>query len=234
VLRARLDSFDRVAHLRPFALPGGEAAIREPGRVALAVLLQAAGEEVLADPDLPALLGLPARAVRPLARMIQRGVNCPVTTSMGRLFDAVAALALGAGRVSYEGEAAAWLESAAERGESQGYTLPLTPEREGDWRAPVRAVLADRKAGVAGGTIAGRFHEAVIAWAVAVASRFGGLPVVLGGGCFQNARLAEGLVSRLRRAGREVYLAGAIPPGDGGLAVGQLAVALAWRAKSAN
>ena len=112
--------------------------------------------------------------------------------------------------------AAAWLEAAGE-GEWGSYLLPVSPAEgvlDGDWRPLARAVLADRKAGVPGGVIAARFHEAVIGWAAAIAALHPGLPVVLGGGCFLNARLVEGLLARL--SGREVYPAGALPPGDGG------------------
>ena len=231
VLRARVGGFDRVGRLRPFVLPGGEAAVREPARVALALLVQALGDRAIrADGELPALLHLSAAAVRQLLSMMERGVNSPATTSMGRLFDAVAALGLGAARVSYEGEAAARLESAAGEERSEGYALPIAFRAglmEGDWRPLVRAVLADRKAGVSARTIASRFHEAIVGWAAAVAAQQPALPVVLGGGCFQNARLVEGLLARLRAAGREVYHARALPPGDGALAAGQLAVALA-------
>jgi len=231
VLRARMDQFERVASLRPFVLPGGEAAIREPARVALALLAQALGPEaVLSDQELPGLLGMTTSTVRRLLRLIERQVNCPITTSMGRLFDAVAVIALGATHVSHAGEAAAWLEAAASEKCDEAYTLPLVWEdrmTRGDWRPLLRSVWADRKRGIAAWMIASRFHEAVIGWGEVVAELHSPLPIVLGGGCFQNRRLVEGLVARLRGNGRKVYVAATVPPGDGGLAAGQLAVALA-------
>lgn len=234
VLRARLDGYTRVATLAPFGLPGGEAAIREPGRVALALLLASFDRAaVLADEPLLARLGLTPPAARTLAQLIDRGLNCPVTTSMGRLFDAVAALALGAARVSYEGEAAAWLEAAVDDSETTAYPLPLVEEDSllrADWQPLVRALVTDLRGGATAGRMAARFHHALTGWAAEVAARHTGLPVVLGGGCFQNRRLVEAIRDRLTAAGRAVYHAGAIPPGDGGLAAGQLAVALARRA----
>jgi hydrogenase maturation protein HypF len=223
VLRARVDRFERVASLRPFALPGGEAAIREPARVALALAADALGfESVLADGDLLDRLGLSPATARMLLRLIERRVHAPTTTSMGRLFDGVAALCLGTNQVSYEGEAAVWLESAADGGiDREGYDLA-----EGDWQPVIRSVVADVRADVPTSVIASRFHLAAANWAAAVAARHPGVPVVLGGGCFQNRLLVEQTRSVLRAAGRTVYAARRVPPNDGGLAVGQLAVAL--------
>ncbi len=276
VLLARHDRFERVARLRPFVLPGGEAAVREPARVALALLTQALGvAETFNDPDVPRLLGVPEGAVAPLLRIIEVGVSCPVTSSMGRLFDGGAVIAMGAtpppdplsasgrgglavehassvleqwGTPRHEHAGSVLYEKATRFGEEVGgwgctyegepaarleacvidaccpYALPLTGRDEGDWRQMIRQAWHDRKAGVPASTIAWRFHEAVIAWAADVAARHAGLPVVLGGGCFANGRLLSGLLGRLSH--REAYGPALIPPGDGGLAAGQLAVAL--------
>jgi hydrogenase maturation protein HypF len=227
-LRARADGYERVATLRPFPLPGGEAAVHEPPRVALGMLAAALGEEaVLGDAELLGSLGLRLDQARLLLRMIHRNVNTPWTSSLGRLFDAVAALLLPVGRVSYEGEAAAWLESLADGSVGAGYELGCDASGRADWSGLVRAVLGDRRRGVPPPVIAGRFHQAIADWASAVAARYPGLPVVLGGGCFQNRLLLEKTRSGLEAAGRRVYHASRVPAGDGGLAVGQLAVALA-------
>ncbi len=239
-LLARLTEYERVASLRPFPLPGNEAAVREPARVALALLAEALGTEaVLNDAGLLARLGLSAAKARTLLRLVERGVNAPWTSSVGRLFDAVAALLLPVGKVSYEGEAATRLESLAAGGAVGGYPLPLTApalpssvsgagqERpHGDWGPLLRALLADLRCGVSVDVIAARFHQALADWAAAVASLRPGPAVVLGGGCFQNALLLERTRAALAEGGRRVYHAGRIPPGDGGLAAGQLAVAL--------
>jgi hydrogenase maturation protein HypF len=177
-----------------------------------------------------------------LVAIITRGMNTPTTSSVGRLFDAVAALALGIDAVSYEGEAAVALEAAADEAETAGYDLPLRTAMDwagpvgtncdvGDWRPMLAAILKDVKADVEPGIIAGRFHDALANWALAVAERHPGLPIVLSGGCFQNRLLSERVQVRLRERGRSVYVHTGVPPGDGGLAVGQLAVARAVLAR---
>jgi hydrogenase maturation protein HypF len=152
---------------------------------------------------------------------------------MGRLFDGVAALLLGANRVTYEGEAAARLESAASETVVDGYPLPLVDSEiglpSGDWRLLVRAALMDIRCGRDAAVIAARFHQALADWAAAVATRHPSYTIVLGGGCFQNGLLLERTLTALQAGGRRVYHASRIPPGDGGLAAGQLAAALAAR-----
>lgn len=230
ILRAGADRFEPVASLRLLPLPGGEAAIRQPARAALGVLAQAFG-----DGEIPCSMmrriGISPAHGRPLLQMIRRGVNTPWTSSVGRLFDAVAALLLGAGQVSYEGEAAAWLEAVVEPGIADAYPLPTVRDPtglpRGDWRPLVRALVADIEGAVDVGVCAGRFHNALAAWAAEVIATQPDDDVVLGGGCFQNAVLTSRMAAAIEARGRKVHRPGLIPPGDGGLAVGQLAVALA-------
>jgi hydrogenase maturation protein HypF len=240
VLRAECTGFERVASLLPFPLPGGELAIRRPSRTAFGLLWLLRGEDaVVQDVGLHALLGLTPCEVRVLAGMIRRGINTPWTSSMGRLFDAVAALVLGTHEASYEGEAAIWLEAAADPGVTDSYSLPFRPADgasqwpgdrtvpRGDWGPMLTAVLADLEADVEVGVIAARFHNTLAQWAAAVASRHPLREAVLSGGCFQNRLLAERTLEALARVNCRAYLHSQIPPGDGGLAVGQLAVAMA-------
>ncbi len=232
ILRAKLDRYERVASLRPFALPGGEAAIRRPARVALAVLAQAFGEgDVLGDANLLRRLDLSEATARTLLRMVERRINSPVTSSMGRLFDAVAVLVLPRADVTYEGEAAVRLEAVIDPDAAGAYPLPLVLGECGlaraDWRPLMRAILADLRARTPVGVVATRFHQTLAEWAVAVAALHPGLPVVLSGGCFGNAVLLTRTLHALEAAGRRVFRHEVVPPGDGGLAVGQLAVALA-------
>ena len=152
---------------------------------------------------------------------------------MGRLFDAAAALLLSVREVSYEGEAAGRLEAVADPNEAGAYPLPLSaaaadegPPR-GDWRPLFRALLADLRAGVTATLCAARFHNALAGWAAEVVARHPGPDVVLSGGCFLNAYLTVRTQEMIERQGRRVYRHSRIPPGDGGLAVGQLAVGLA-------
>lgn len=231
VLRVTLTGYTRVASLWPIPLPGGEAAIHEPARIALAIVAAACGvERCLTDRQLLERLGLSESAARTLLRMVDREINCPTSTGMGRLFDGLAALVLPLPRVSYEAEAAVRLESICTDSSVIPYPIS-TVFRDGiwrgDWRPLVDAVLNDLCDGVAVGVIAARIHAAVALWADDVADRYRGLPVVLAGGCFQNRRLTQSLRTRLEAAGRIVHQPEQIPGNDGGLAVGQLAVTLA-------
>ena len=228
--------FERVAHLRPFRLPGGEAAVREPRRAALGLLWEVYGEAVLtgAVPEPARLfddseLGL-------LGRMLDRGLNCPVTTSMGRLFDGVAALLGLHPSVTFEGEAAMaleWLADPAERGAYPVDSLP-GPGAVGarsplvvDWRPLLEAVLDDLRRGVSHGVISARFHNGLVRAAVEVAGVVGEERVALSGGCFQNRLLTERLAGALQKAGHTVLLHAQVPPNDGGVSLGQIVVAAA-------
>jgi hydrogenase maturation protein HypF len=232
VLRAQARSYRRIASLRPFPLPGSEAAIRQPARVALALCAEAEnGKPVCEDMDLLKRLGLSPSSARVLLQMAERGINTPWTSSIGRLFDAVAALVLGAGEVSYEGEAAVWLEATVDADVEEAYPMPVITDDMGvsraDWRPLIVGVLNDLKRDRATGIIAARFHNALVEWATQVATAEPCPAVVLSGGCFQNRWLAVRLREALERLGRRVFSHGLIPPGDGGLAAGQLAIGAA-------
>jgi hydrogenase maturation protein HypF len=295
--------FTRVAHLRPFRLPGGDAAIKEPRRAALATLWELYGEAALEREDLA-----PVRAFRPaerrlLAQMLERGINAPITTSAGRLFDAIAALVGLNQTVTFEGQAAMALEFAADAGVDDAYSIVITgdlskgagergsrgageqaalarasgpgvssppwlapagrggTEKHGseekplilgssvqkaadfgelsravggppsavvlDWQPLLEAVLEDLQRGVKPGIIAGRFHNALVETILAVAQVVGEPRVALTGGCFQNRLLTERAAQRLSEAGFEVLLHRQVPPNDGGISLGQVAVAAA-------
>jgi hydrogenase maturation protein HypF len=224
-------TFQRAGHLRAVRLPGGDQAVREPWRMACAWLGEALGDE----PPLPARL---AGAVEPsrweaIARMARSGFAAPVTTSMGRLFDAVAALAGVRARVTYEGQAAAELEGAASAGSLGAYQLPVLDASPIvlDARPTVLAVAADAAADVAAATIAARFHAAVAdatAEACALlAERHGLATVVLSGGVFQNRLLLDAAAAALERMGLRVLVPERLPPNDGAISYGQAAVAAA-------
>jgi len=214
----------RAAHLEPFPLPGGDASIRQPWRVAVA-LVHAAG--LPWDERLPPVAA--ARGLDVLRRQLERQINCVPTTSMGRLFDAVASLVGARHDITYEAEAALNLESLAARGDAatryafgvvEG-TLPLRI----DWRPVIAAIAADVLAGVSPARIAAGFHDAVAAMIVEVCGRLrqagAGDTVGLTGGVFQNALLTERAAAGLAAAGFRVVLHRLVPPNDGGLALGQ-------------
>jgi hydrogenase maturation protein HypF len=161
---------------------------------------------------------------RTLLAALDRGHAFPRTSSMGRLFDAVAALSGLKDRVSFEGEAAMQLEYAVDPAEAAAYRLPISDTMPAvvDWRPLVDEVLADLRAGRPRSTVAGRFHNALAELAVQVARRAGCRCVVLTGGCFQNRHLTELVRTRLLAVGFAVYTQRRVPPGDGGIALGQV------------
>ncbi len=256
--------FRRAAHLRTFALPGGDRAAREPRRAALGVLFEIFGARAAEH----AAAWFSAGQLDTLTSALTRHVNSPRSSSMGRLFDAVAAICGLPPVITFEGQAAMALEFAADENEKGAYPLPIrdAPDRPlvfdglgatagspssagdtvgqanrgtrhsssvgplvADWEPLVRAALADRAAGVPVGRISARFHNALadmaatIAHAVVPAKQ---LPVVLTGGCFQNALLTARVRCRLSAAGFRVYTHHEVPPGDGGIALGQALLAL--------
>jgi hydrogenase maturation protein HypF len=223
-LRVDAAGWSRVGHLRPFPLPGGEQAMREPRRAALGVLHALAGAAVAGVADL-----FTAGELRVLLGALDAGVQSPITTSVGRLFDAVAAfLGLGA-RPSFEGQAAMAVELAAADVEgAEPYPFPLGAglPAVADWGPLVLALLDDRGRGVPVAVSAARFHAALAALAAAFAARIGLPDVVLSGGCFQNARLAEAVQTRLAADGFTVHLPARYPPNDGGIALGQALIAI--------
>ena len=245
VLVSRLDEFERFAHLEYVPMPGGTAAIQEPWRMALGHLV-GAGFDVESG-EVLALVGAKAAEVRVLRRMMERGVNAPLTSSCGRLFDAVAAMVVGRRVVDYEAQAAIELEGLAvdepdEPAYESAYEMELMG---GDWamREPVRigagplwqALVEDLRAGVSKARIAARFHAGLAAGfvraAVLARAATGVEQVVLSGGCMHNRRLARLLRAGLEAMGFEVFQHRRISPGDGGLSYGQAAVAAAVLAK---
>jgi hydrogenase maturation protein HypF len=221
-----LDACERVGHLWPVRLPGGDAATREPWRMARA-WLAAAGVE---PPELPG--GVAPERWAAVGELLRTGTAAPVTTSAGRLFDAVAALCGLRAAATYEGQAAVELEAACRLDAPGVYPLPVV-ESDGrvllDARATIAAIVADLRAGSAVPTVAVRFHRALAdatAQACAIlADRRGLGTVVLSGGVFQNRVLLERTSAQLDVAGLRVLVPERLPANDGGIAFGQAAVA---------
>ena len=227
---------ERAGHLWPVRLPGGDAAVREPWRMARA-WLHALGDQ---DGAVPAALAGAVTQVRwdAVGALVRSGTAAPQTTSAGRLFDAIAALCGIRAAINYEGQAAAELEAACDPDERGAYPLPVLDAAVIllDARATVAAVVEDLAQGAAVGTVAARFHGALAdatARACAVAAGRGGLDtVVLSGGAFQNRVLLERTSEQLTAAGLRVLVPRRLPPNDGGIAFGQAAVAAAGGAAS--
>jgi hydrogenase maturation protein HypF len=225
----RAGSFERFAHLDYVPMPGGEAAIREPWRMALGHL-SAAGFEV-ESPEILARLGASSKETQVISRMIERGINTPLTSSCGRLFDAVAALVLRRTHVDYEAQAAIELEGLAvdepcEIGEAYPFeihpgdfarSIPATIATAKLWEA----ILSDLRVGVAQTRIAARFHASVtsafIRTAVDAGAATGIRQVAISGGCMHNRRLAVLIRRGLEAEGLRVMQHRQVSPGDGGL-----------------
>ncbi|MGX1885512.1 carbamoyltransferase HypF [Streptomyces sp. NPDC055287] len=235
-LLADYDSADRFGHLAYVPLPGSDAAVHRPYRMALAHL-RAAGVDW--SDDLPCVAACPPDERRVLERQLERGLNCVDTSSMGRLFDAVSSLAGICHRAGYEAQAAIELEAAALSDpvpDGAGYAFALRPGGPGDAvtvRAdpgPVLAAAADDvRAGAAPALVAARFHRAVAGLVhhicVMARERHGLDTVALTGGVFANALLSSACARALREDGFRVLRHHQVPPNDGGLALGQLLVA---------
>jgi hydrogenase maturation protein HypF len=226
-----LDGFERAGHLYPVRLPGGDAAVRQPWRMACAWLVAASEDDAV--PSLPPALAqaVDERRWRAIAALARGALAAPVTTSAGRLFDAVAALCGLRATVTYEGQAAAELEAACDPHERGAYPLPVAPGFVLDARETIRAVARDAAAGVATGVIATRFHrafaDAVARVCVEIAARHDTDLVALSGGVLQNVQLLVGASTRLEAAGLRVLVPERLPPNDGGISYGQAAVAAA-------
>lgn len=236
-LLADYTGFQRAAHLAYIPLPGGDKAVREPWRIALA-WLQRAGLEWSGDlPCVQAAASGPfpaAETLRLLQRQLETGLNAPLTSSMGRLFDAVAALAGVRQSVNYEAQAAIELEALVDPQEHGSYPFESAPTPAGvlaiDPLPLIRDVLSDRRAGVQTALIAARFHNS-LAWLVveichALRAQSGAKEVVLSGGVWQNLTLLGKTLAGLQAEGFTVYIHRQVPANDGGLALGQAAVAI--------
>ncbi|MCA1564384.1 MAG: carbamoyltransferase HypF [Acidobacteria bacterium] len=227
---ADLCDAERVAHLDYVPMPGGAKAVREPWRMAAVYLERALGREFLKS-GLPFVQNLDARKWGTLGRMIATGTNSPETSSMGRLFDAVAGLLDLRHVVNYEGQAAIELEAIADRGcTAAGYEFEVTGDG-GIIKAEsvIRRAVADILDGVTPQIVSTKFHLGVASLIVAIAIRLRDERcvnrVVLSGGVFQNVFLLERAVALLKADGFEVFTHGRVPTNDGGISLGQAAVA---------
>ena len=213
--------FERIAHLRSFGLPGGDAAVREGWRSAASLMFEVFGSQ----PPLPDVgtqsPGKPRLDEAKVRYMLERGINVAPTTSVGRLFDAVACISAVARQNRFEGQAAMLLEN--EIGvlrTEEAYALA-----GGDWSPLISALMADKIAGVAVPRMAARFHNALVQWILEVAASSKLKQIVLSGGVFQNRYLTERAAAVLESRGFVVHTHQRVPPNDGGIALGQAVMA---------
>ncbi len=236
ILVSRWDSFDRFAHLKEVPLPGGAAAVKRPARMAVGELL-GLEPELLAHPGAePLRERLADGEERVLREMVQGGVNCPPTSSMGRLFDAAAALAGVRDDARYEGQAAIEFEALADADARGAYRFELTGDSPVliDQLPVLEAVLDDIAAGTPVGAISERFHRAVVDLVVRVAGSAadaaGVRHVALSGGVFMNRRVRDAAVAALHASGLSPLTHLGLPSNDGGVSFGQAVVA--WSRRS--
>lgn len=223
---------ERIGHFRQFPLPGGDAAIQEPRRTALGLLFELYGEGAVYRKEIPTLRAFTDSELVLLHRMLVRKLNSPLSSSVGRLFDAVASLLDLKQRSHFEGQAAMALEfSLPEPSHESAYVFSVTDAVAPgpfivDWAAVIESVLRDRIDGVGSAIISSKFHNGLAECIVTVARRVGCPKVALSGGCFQNRYLLESSVRRLQASGFQPYWHQRVPPNDGGISFGQAVAAL--------
>jgi hydrogenase maturation protein HypF len=228
-LVADFAGFERRAHLRYVPLPGGDVSVRQPWRSALSWLQEAFGTQV--PGDLQLCRQVPERGITLVRQMLMRGINTVLTSSCGRLFDAVASLLGLRQEVSFEGQAAIELEMAIQPGINDIYCFDISSDEPAqvDVRPAIRGIVRDLSNNVATGVVASRFHNTMAAVISEVCRRIRSFEhlgrVCLSGGTFQNMYLLEKTVAELRRSDFDVFLHSQVPPNDGGIALGQAVIA---------
>jgi hydrogenase maturation protein HypF len=228
------DGFDQRATFRQFRLPGGDRAVKQPRRTALGLLYEIFGSELFEREELSSFAAFPPAELKVLQKMLETGAGSPLTSSAGRLFDAIASLLGLRQAVDFEGQAAMDLEFAITAGAEGFYHFGFQGDDPIviDWEPMILAILEDARAGKAIGDIARKFHHTLAEIIVATARAAGEQSIVLSGGCFQNKFLLERTVQRLRDEGFVPHWHQRVPTNDGGIALGQVMAAL--RAKESR
>ena len=243
------DGPERIACFRNFPLPGSEQAVKEPRRTALALLYEVFGEEIFDRNDLPPIQSFSPYELSVLKQMLNQKIHAPLTSSAGRLFDAVSAILGLCQKSRFEAQAAMQLEFALEgvqteefyyfRMTSASYRTRSLPSGNArypkyviDWAPMIRGIVADQESKVSAGLISAKFHNTLVEMLVAIAERSNQTKVILSGGCFQNKYLLERSIAKLHEKGFQPYWHQHIPPNDGGIALGQIvAAAREWELK---
>ncbi len=205
--------YERAGHFRPFPLPGGDIAAKEPRRTALGLLYTMEGDT--AFEHVSELFT--AQELSLLKTALSKELNCPMTSSMGRLFDGVSALLGLSTHNSFEGEAAMQLEFMADENETNSYPF----DDPTDWQPLLRAILKDKEKNTNPALVSARFHNTLVAMLVTFAKKTGETDILLTGGCFQNKVLSEKAIEALQANGLTPHWHKDIPPNDGGIAIGQ-------------
>jgi hydrogenase maturation protein HypF len=221
------ETFDHAASFRKFRLPGGSAAMKEPRRSAIGLLYEVFAEKTF-DLPLPVFASFRSSELSVISQMLTKSIQSPLTSSAGRLFDAVASLLNLRQFSNFEGQAAMELEFAAMKadGGQQPYDFWIKPASDSllivDWTPMVWEILDDIKTNANLNAVAARFHNTLTEVIIKVAKRINQERVVLSGGCFQNKYLTERTIQRLQAEGFRPYWHQRVPPNDGGLSLGQI------------
>jgi hydrogenase maturation protein HypF len=223
------------AQMRQFPLIGGDQAIRDPRRSALGILFELTGQGVFKDEKVQQL-GLSSDELPSFEKMLIKKLNCPLTSSVGRLFDGVAALLGLCRKINYEGQAAMMLEYLADPKEKGSYHFQIENEKPFriDWSPVFMGILEDQLLKVNHPRISMKFHRGLCQLILEMVQKCEMEKVILSGGCFQNAILLEHTVQLLRNHGFRPYWHQRIPPNDGGIALGQIALGLLNNKKIGN
>ncbi len=230
-LKSTLTDYERVAHLKSFMLPGGDKAAMEPRRVAAAILYELAEGDWKEFKDLAPIKSFTSKERKVIKDMMCKKVNAPVTTSMGRLFDAVASLMDIKQVLRFEGQAAMGLEyilEGARTDSAYDYAVDRNPDGGYilNWTTTVQGIIKDVRKKMAAPKISAKFHNTLVEMALDIAKRVGEKRIVLSGGCFQNKYLTERMVRRLNEEGFKPYWHQLVPPNDGGISLGQAVCAI--------
>ncbi|MFY9222065.1 MAG: carbamoyltransferase HypF [Blastocatellia bacterium] len=222
------NGFSRFAHLKQFSLVGGEKAIKEPRRVALALLYKVLGEEVF-NSQLACIQSFTAQELKILRQMLKNKINSPQTSSIGRLFDGVASILAIEQKCSFEAQAAIKMENLASKADTkESYEFIICKKQSPiiiDWKELIASILSDLDKSIDITLLAGKFHNALVNMLVEMAKLAGEKQVVLSGGCFQNRYLLEKSVLALQQAGFSAYWQQKFPSNDGSIAIGQIVAA---------
>ena len=220
-------SHTHYAQMRQFPLIGGDQAIRDPRRSALGILFELSGQSIFKDKKVQQL-GLSAEELPLFEKMLLKKLHCPLTSSVGRLFDGVAALLALCRNINYEGQAAMMLEYLADPSERGCYHFQIEDGKPLgiDWSPVFKGILEDQSANVSHQRISMKFHLGLSQLILEMAQKSEMEKVILSGGCFQNAILLENTVQLLRNHSFRPYWHQRVPPNDGGIALGQVALGL--------
>lgn len=227
--------YKHIAQFRKFRLPGGDSAIKEPRRTVCGLLYEIYGDNFINHLPLTLKSNFSKKELLIIQKILSQKINCPQTSSAGRLFDAVSSLLNICSTSNYEGQAAMLLEFSADKLENGEYPFQFTEDKITiiDWMQIVENILSDLNKNIQRSIISSKFHNTLAKIILSSAERFKFKKVILSGGCFQNSFLTEKTITVLENAGISVYWHQRIPPNDGGISVGQIAAYLSATNKMA-